>query len=240
MTTRRDTQARIVSVEAVTPLMRRLVVAAEGLATAFATPPGVHGPYLKLVLGAETDRRVVRTYSIRHLDPARDELHLDFLLHASDGPGSAFARAARPGDPIRLAGPGHLPPAPAAHAVVAGDHCALPAIAHLLAHLPSNARGTALIEVPHESEIQEMAHGRGIDLMWLVRPPSEPSRLAEAVAALQRPSGDETLVWGGAQAATARVVRHHALGRWQIAKPQCQVLNYWKAGQAEGGFSYVA
>lgn len=219
--------------------MRRIVLAGEGLAAAFSTPAGALGPYLKLVFGAEGGR-IVRTYSVRRLDAARDELHVDFALHDHAGPGAIFAREAVPGRTVALGGPGHIPAPAAREYRLAGDHTALPAIAHILEHLPPTAGGHAIVEVPHEAEIQPLPTRSAVELAWLVRRPGAPSRLAATLAAAPVRDGADAIVWAGAEAEVARAIRTHARSAWLVAGNRCQVLNYWKEGRPEGGFSYVA
>ncbi|TDR85173.1 siderophore-interacting protein [Enterovirga rhinocerotis] len=224
----------------VTPLVRRLVFGGERLGAAFTTPDGAHAPYLKLVLGA-AETPIIRTYSIRHLDAARDEMQVDFVLHAEEGPGSAFGRSARRGATARLRGPGHLAVARCSDHRLFADHCGLPALAHLLEHLPPEARGTAAIEVPDASEIQTLRAPGGVAITWLLRPPGAPSALADRFASSPaEPDARDLLVWAGAEAAIARRVRASARTRWQVPPQRCQVLNYWRHGRAEGTFSFVA
>lgn len=229
----------VVGASWITPRTRRLVFAADRLAEAFATPAGAHAPYLKLVLGS-AERPVVRTYSIRRLDPARDELHVDFVLHEDEGPGSAFGRTAGPGTPARLRGPGHLGIAPCRHHRLAADHCGLPALAHLLEHLPADATGTAVVEIPDATEIQHLRAPAALAVEWIVRPAGARSRLAHRILGEPSPTSAETLVWAGAEAGIARPIRRAARGPWGVPSPRCQVLNYWRLGRPEGSFSFIA
>lgn len=234
-----DHEASVVAARWTTPRTRNLVFAAEGLAGAFATPAGAHAPYLKLVLGRE-EAPLLRTYSIRHLDAERDELHVEFVFHETDGPGSAFGRTARAGSTARLRGPGHLGIARCARCCLVADHCGVPALAHLLEHLPAESVGVALIEVPKASEIRTLAAPPGIELEWLVRAEGEPCRIANRVACFEPGLCDETLLWAGAEATIARAVRRIGRANWGLSPSQCQVLNYWRAGRPEGSFSFIA
>jgi NADPH-dependent ferric siderophore reductase len=46
------------------------------------------------------------------------------------------------------------------------------------------------------------------------------------------------LVWAGAEATLARAIRAHARHERGLPGDQCHILNYWKAGKAEGSFDY--
>ncbi len=222
----------VLRVEAPTPRLRRLVLGGPDMA-AFHTPEGTLGPYLKLRLPGPDGRACVRTYSIRRARPAAPEIEVDMVLHPGDAPGSAFAAAARPGDRVSLGGPGFMPATPAPAYLLAGDHTALPAIAQILETLPPGPAVAAFVEVPDASERLPIPA-----IEWLIRPDGAPSRLAEAVRDAW-PAGD-LLLFAGAEAEIARAIRRHARSERDLPAERCQVLNYWKLGRPEGGFSYVA
>ena len=230
--------ATVLAVLDVTPLMRRIVFGGPGLAAAFVTPAGALGPYLKLVLPVG-DARVVRTYSVRRIDEERGELHVDFVLHDHSGPGSCFAREAAPGLSVELGGPGFIPAPEARDYRIAGDHTALPAIAHILASLPGVAHGEAVIEVPDEAEIQTLPTRSGVLTRFLVRPHGTPSTLVDVISARAMPAPGETILWAGAEAAIARRIRREVAPIWGISPARCQCLNYWREGRSEDGLSYV-
>lgn len=235
---RRVRHAVVVDTAAVTPAMRRIVLGGPDVAT-LTVPAGALGPYVKLHFAACGGRDLVRTYSVRSYDARRGELHLDILLHGDDGPGSRFGAVARPGDAVRLGGPGFIPAEPCGSYLLAGDHTALPAIAHILESLPAHVRARAFIEVPGTSEEQDLRSAAAVEISWLHRPHGAPSRLADAVRAGWPDDRQDVLVWAGAEAVAARAIRAQARAVGHAAPGRCQVLNYWKAGQPEGGFSYV-
>lgn len=235
---RRTLDAVVTATRALTPAMRRVVLRGPDLAL-FRIAAGALGPYLKLRFETSGGCDLVRTYSVRRFDSARAELHVDILLHGDGGPGSRFGAGACVGDRVRLGGPGHIPAEPCAAYLVAGDQTALPAIAHILETLPPGTRVRALIEVPGSDEEQELATGPGVHVTWLHRRTGVPSRLAEAVRAEWPCRESDLLVWAGAEAMIARAIRTEARRARGVPPARCQVLNYWKCGQPEGGFSYV-
>lgn len=222
----------ILRVDVVTPRLRRIVVGGPDMA-AFRTPPGTLGPYCKMRLPGPDGGTCIRTYSLRHCREDRPEIAIDMVLHEGDAPGSHFASTARPGDPVALGGPGFMAAAPAPAYLLAGDHTALPAIAQILETRPAGIDVTAIVEVPDEAERQPVP-----GIRWLVRPEGTASRLPEAVRDAW-PAGD-LLLFAGAEAAIARAIRRHARQERGLPAESCQVLNYWKLGRPEGGFSYVA
>ena len=108
-------------------------------------------------------RPVVRTYTTRAVRPERREVDVDLVLHEPCGPAGRFAAGCREGDEVVLLGPNtgccgesggidfRLPPA-ARTVLIAGDETALPAIGRILAQLPHDVTGAALVEVPNASD----------------------------------------------------------------------------------------
>jgi NADPH-dependent ferric siderophore reductase len=231
--------ATIVATAQVTPLTRRLVFGGAGIA-ALRPPADALGPYLKFRLPLADGRRCIRTYSVRRFDPARNELSVDMVLHAGEAVGSRFGASAAVGVRVEIGGPGFIPAEPCRTFLLAGDHTALPAIANILETLPASAQVEAFVEVPDIGEEQAMPSRAQARITWLHRPAGAASRLADALRAAWPSGHGDLLVWAGAEAAIARAIRRHARDVRGIAPARCQVLNYWKRGQPEGGFSYVA
>jgi len=128
---------------------------------------GPNGP----IWPPDPERPITRTYSVSRYDPAAGELDVDFVLHEHDGPGSGWARHAKVGAAVGVAGPGgpdRIKPGADWYLLVA-DPSALAALAAALRTLPPQARGYALVEVPSEVEIQPLSHPPGIQLRWLIR-----------------------------------------------------------------------
>ena len=229
---------RVRAVDDVTARVRRLVIEGPDMAS-FATPAGALGPYLKFCFAKPSGEPLLRTYSIRRFDPGACEIHVDVVLHEGGSLGSAFAARARPGAEVALAGPGFIPAEPCGAYLLAGDHTALPAMAHILDTLPGGPTVHAILEVPDRSEEQALRLSPATRITWLHRSGSAPSRLAEAVRDAYPAGTDDLLVWAGAEAGIARAIRAHARCERLIPAERCQVLNYWHRGRPEGGFSYV-
>lgn len=144
----------------------------------FVPPPGGQGivpdpaairEWLTL---PERDRGWMRTYTVRRADSVELDgeqvpaLTVDMVVHpgADEGPGSGWARSVRPGDTVRVAGPGrgHAPwaawaPGGAGRVVCAGDETAAPAllsIAEELAAEPPGIRNIRIVlEVPTPADV---------------------------------------------------------------------------------------
>lgn len=114
---------------------------------------------------------VVRTYTVRRVDPARGEISIDFVVHGEHGVAGPWASSVQPGDPAYLMGPsGAYAPDPAADwHLLAGDEAGLPAISAALEALPPNAVGKAFIEVSGPEDQLELTAPEGVDVHWIYR-----------------------------------------------------------------------
>ena len=122
-------------------------------------------------------RPVMRTFTPRRFDPGTATLQVDFVLH-DEGPASAWARQARVGQRLAVAGPGGRMPLTLGPGrwIVAGDESAIPAIGTLLEALPADAVAEVLLEVESGSDEIELGSAA-----------SRLGDLAAAVAAVLRP-----------------------------------------------------
>jgi NADPH-dependent ferric siderophore reductase len=239
----------VVSVSDITPSVRRVVLSGSPEAVIAA------GPTISLLVprvgdddpswpAVARDGRIVwplgahgvslRSYTARRQDPAGATVEIDFVLHG-DGPAAAWAAAAEPGSRAAVAGGGPLGDRPAGTLLLAGDETALPAISRILAGSPASARGVALLEVADAAEEQPLPAPPGVTVHWLYRgstPPGQSALLAEAVAALPRPDGDDLFAWVAAESGVVRTVRADLRGRWGLGRAQHHAIGYWRRGRA--------
>ncbi|WP_160050696.1 MULTISPECIES: siderophore-interacting protein [unclassified Nocardiopsis] len=246
---------RVESVERLTPHMIRVVLGGEGLA-AFTTrghtdsyvkllfPPPAPGdpePYDLDRVRAERPRQewpVTRTYTVRAWDPRARRLTLDFVHHGDTGLAGPWAASARPGDRLRLLGPGggYAPDPDADWHLLAGDESALPAIAATLEHLPAHARAHVFAEVAGPREEQDLAGGPHVRVTWLHRADRPVgAALVEAVRALDFPPGTvQAFVHG--EAGFVRDLRRLLRVEHRLPKERLSVSGYWRLGRDEDGW----
>ena len=164
-TTRLDFE--VVDSARLTPHMQRLRLTAPQL-DGFGYLPGQD---VMLLVAAEGNRPVRRRYTIRQLDAAARLLTLDIVLHG-DGPGERWVRSARSGDKIEGIGPrGKITTSATAdwHLFI-GDESALPATFAMTEALPPDRPATLVLEIPDESDEQDLAAAASIRISWLHRP----------------------------------------------------------------------
>jgi NADPH-dependent ferric siderophore reductase len=173
----------------------------------------------------QEDWPVVRTYTIRAVDPVAGTMSIDFVVHGDEGVAGPWAASARPGDPLVLSGPGGgYAPDPAADAhVLAGDHSAVPAISSALEALPQDARGLVLIE---GGELPLTAPA-GVTVLFV-------EDLAAALAAADWPAGD-VQVFAHGERESMKALRDLFAAR-DVPRSRLSLSGYWARGRTEDRF----
>ncbi|KAA0579830.1 siderophore-interacting protein [Azospirillum sp. B21] len=230
----------LVAVSALTPRMRRIVFGGSAL-EGFTLKPGVLAPHIGLVVPAGNGAgSPLRIYSVRRFDAAAGTLEVNFVLHGA-GVASGWAARARPGERVGISVSGGIAMKPASRYVVAGDHAALPAIAHLLENLPADTSAEVFVEVPGEGEEQELASPAATSVTWFHRDRHSTPGVSPLPAAVMAaaPAGAQGLaVWSGTEHGTAQRIRGHVRQTLRLPADACSVVAYWKASVAQGGFEH--
>jgi NADPH-dependent ferric siderophore reductase len=239
-------EMRLERVTGLTPRMRRFTLRGEDLAP-FAS---AHLHVSLFLPGAaalprpsieETGRIIwpgepppARAYTLRRVDEAAGLVEIDMLLHPSHGPapGGDFARDARPGAVIGMAGPGGAALPHARHLLLFGDETALPAIARMLEALPPETRATVRVEVTDRDDELPMPTAARLDLRWLHRgaAPAGDSRLL--LGALRNAdlgaAGDNRFVWFAAEAGCARAAKSWLRETAGLPPADCSAAGFWR------------
>jgi NADPH-dependent ferric siderophore reductase len=181
-----------------------------------------------------------RTYTVRWVDPAAQEIALDFVIHGDAGLAGPWAMASAPGDRIIFSGPGGAyRPNPAADwFLFAGDEAALPAIAAAIEALPSGATGRAYLEVDTAADLQPIAAPAGVEVAWVFRngaTPAESTALVDAVASGPWPDGEvDAFIHGERE--YMKALRDVLFKQRGLARSQVSLSGYWAYGRSEDYF----
>jgi NADPH-dependent ferric siderophore reductase len=182
----------------------------------------------------EGPRPVVRTYTPRRYDPAAKTLEIQFFLHG-EGPASAWAQRAKPGDKLAVAGPGgrfSLDPA-AGHWWLAADESAVPAVGTLLEALPETAVVDAHIEVDGPADEIELPGPAKATVTWHHRRAGGAfgAELADAARAAVLPAGAR--IWVACEATAMRGIRRYFTRERGIPAAQLVTRGYWRVGERD-------
>lgn len=233
----------VTSVRPLTPRMVRMTFTGDGLVDIGTWPdqqlkllfpkpggsalvsesPDVSVWYQAYLAMPESERPWMRSFTVRSL--ADGVLTVDFVLHGDNGPASAWAAVAKPGDVIGRFGPSADYARPLGTAdllVFAGDETALPAISSLLEVLPGSQRFLAFVEVADPLEEQDVPGVR-----WVHRSAGDDlvSVVPRVVSAVEVPSS--VWVWLGGEAAAVRALRRHFVGLG-VSKKDIEFAGYWR------------
>ncbi|GAA2012340.1 siderophore-interacting protein [Nakamurella flavida] len=189
--------------------------------------------YPELVAMAPKARPVLRNYTVREVRPEVAEMDIDFVRHGDSGPATRWVNRAEPGMTVGIIDQGviHEVEADRADYLIVGDETALPAAAGILAALPSSVRARVLLEVPSESDRQELPTAADADVRYLVRPDAHcppGSLLPGAVAGLEVPAG--TRCWVSGESAMSTQVRRCLVRQHGVPKDDVCFTGYFKYG----------
>ncbi len=229
-----------------TPHMIRVVFTSPELAS---RPEGCEGANCKIFLPAvgqsadallaqiaDGPRPTVRTYTVRHFRKDVLELDIDFVAHGDEGPASAFAMAAKPGDFIGFRGPSDVKIKDfyADWYLVAADMSALPVASAALEAMPRDARGLAIFEVQTEADVQDIDMPAGVEVRWIIQEDPHVASVAQeaAIRATQLPKGVvQTCIAG--ESGVIKALRGFLSNETEIPKQDIYISGYWKIGLIE-------
>jgi NADPH-dependent ferric siderophore reductase len=239
----------VVSVSRVSPRLLSVLVTGDDLDVFAIAAPTSH---LKVFLPAEgqdepnlpeftpegtefdegAPRPTVRTYTPRRYDPASKTLEIQFLLHG-EGPASAWAERAKPGDRLAVAGPGgrfSLEPS-ADHWWLAADESAIPAVGTLLDALPDSVTVEAHIEVDGPGDEIDFTGTAKTSVTWHHRRYAGAfgAELIAAARAADIPGGAR--IWVACEAAAMRDIRRYFTRERGVPVGQLVTRGYWRAGE---------
>ena len=206
----------------------------------FATfqPSELTDSYVKLQFRGP-DGETTRTYTVRSVDAAAQEIAIDFVHHGDEGVAGPWAAAAQPGDAISLAGPGggYAPRADADWHLLAGDLSALPAISAACATLPATAIGRVFVEVAGPADELDFARPAGVQLTWVHNPDAAPGELlAEAVRKEPWLDGQVHVFIHGEAQAVMHDLRPYIRKERAVPADWASISGYWRRGRTEEGF----
>jgi len=248
-------RGRVVSVEQVSPAMRRVRVTGPEFADFTSGGPADHvkvffpdpetGELVAPTAAGPDEDGIVRpegaTFA-RDFTPLRVTrfadgvvVDLDFYLHASPGPASGWASSAQVGDELVIVGPRGSRGAPqgAARLVLVCDETALPSATRWAAEVPATT-SVDLFAVTADggawvAEYVAATSGRD-DVRIHLPAPRDADALVTAVEAVGVDAA--TFVFAAGEASTLIPLRRHLKRTLALPAEQTSVNGYWKRGTA--------
>ena len=239
---------KVVSIEDLTPSLRRIVLGGDAL-EGFTSlgfddhvklfPPKPGKPLALPTVGPDgpvfpEPRPAARDYTPRAYNPATRQLTIDFVT-GHGGPATEWAEMAGPGAIVGVGGPrGSLivPTAFQNHLLI-GDETALPAIARRLEELPATVRALVIVEVDDAASKLPLTSAADLTLVWVERngrPRAQADALIEAVtqsAAAVDPA--DAYVWIAAESLVAKALRAQVVAMGFNTKAM-KAAGYWRKG----------
>jgi NADPH-dependent ferric siderophore reductase len=212
-------------VERVSPHLVAVTLGGDSLAD-FASPS--FDDHVKVFIDHDGGEPARRDYTPRRFDPVARELVLEFVLHG-EGPASAWAESAVPGQTLRIAGPrgSFIVPTDYDWHLLVGDETALPAIARRLEELPAGAPVTAILQVADPADRRPLPSAAQVDLRWVA---DEAGCLA-ALRDFALPPG-EGYVWAAGEGGLMAELRRILVDDKGHDKRAIRAAAYWKRGAA--------
>ena len=215
----REYAARVQRQEQLSPHLVRLVLEIDE----DFTSTGVPDEWVGLVVPGQYQ---VRYYTVRAVAPG--ELVVDVVLHEV-GLVTEWVSAGCTGQEVTVSEPkgSFAMPEDAAWLMLVGDLTALPAMARIAETIEVPTRLWS--EVP-DPELRSGYLPERAQVEWLERP-SDGSRLAEVVQALEWPAGDGYF-WMAGESAQMRAIRKHLMRDRGLPSTAYDVMGYWRAAAA--------
>lgn len=183
---------------------------------------------------------IVRTFSLRHCQPSRGEITVEFALHNCNGYASSFAKQAKVGDRLGVSYPGGPDPMlPVAEAYCfVGDMSAMPAIASLLEALPTDAIGSVHISLETPDNVRNLPRPSSVSLQYHFEDLGVVQKIVSAVEIdpLFRKTIESTYYWVAGEHHIVLSIRDFLKHKLQVGKGQIYALPYWKHNADEESY----
>ncbi|MDN2663057.1 siderophore-interacting protein [Psychromonas sp. 14N.309.X.WAT.B.A12] len=225
-------QANVLSSQQITPHLQRIVIGSEEF-KGFTS--SLIGNYVKVLLAKEADSTCdiemksawMRSYTIQDVEEETGALTLDFVINMHQGPATDWAKTAKVGDKLAIAGPGpkKLDELSQPHYVLIGDLTSVNAIKGYLHLLPKSARIDAIIHVPNEQDIINLDTKRSVN--WVVTTTPNQS-LPSALDKLN--ISEDSIIFMAIEAGLMTELKGFFAQKYQVSRTQIVASGYWKQG----------
>ena len=221
------------NVERLGSQMLRVTLAGEELAGFNSPSPDDH---IKISFPTADGGVEKRDYTPRRFDAKAQSLTIDFALH-NGGVGAEWAEKAKPGDPLRIAGPrgSTVISAPGAWWLLIGDETALPSIGRRLEEMAEDTRVISVAAVVDADEEQQFETKANHTAYWIHRPDiqaTDAEPFLKALSKLELPKGPG-FIWIAAEGEVVRSVRAYFVDTLKHPPEWIKAAAYWSQNPEE-------
>lgn len=224
-------KATVLSTKQITPHLQRIIVGSyefNDLSEQYI------GNYVKVLIpqNGRVDFNIkttcMRSYTIRHVDEHTGALTLDFVINMHQGPATNWAKEAKVGDEVGIAGPGpkKLDNYDHSYYLLLGDLTSVNAIKGYVQQLPINAKIDAIIHAPTKDDVISLDSSR--DITWLITNNPD-TDMINALKSLPL-SEQQPIVFMALEAGLVRKAKTILTDELDIQRSQIVASGYWKKG----------
>lgn len=239
---RKVRRATVISTTAIAPHLKRLVVGSDEF---HDFPADQQGAYVKVLLPhagqdeVEIDLKAgepapKRSYTIRAIDTINHTITLDFVVNQHRGIATDWAKQAKPGDKLAIAGPGpkKLDDFSQSQYLMIADLTSVNAINGYLQQLPATADVDVIIHVADAQDVIELdtikAHSKHT-INWLITMQPQIDVVDQASVLLNQYT-QKPLIFMALEAAIVRTIKDLAIDKYAIPREKIVCSAYWKQG----------
>ena len=224
-------KATVLSTKQITPHLQRIVLGSEE----FTDLTSDHiGSYVKVLIPkngvADFNLKTacMRSYTIQNVNKSNGAITLDFVINMHQGPATNWAKAAKVGDELAIAGPGpkKLENYQHSHYVLLGDLTSVNAIKGYIKQLPINAKIDAFIHAPTNADIISLDSTRQVN--WLITTTPE-IEMANALSTLQQHE-QPPIIFMALEAGLVRELKTLLTSKLAVPRTNIVSSGYWKKG----------
>ena len=221
-------KATVLSTKQITPHLQRIIVGSDEFNDLSAQ---YIGNYVKVLIPQNglVDFNIkttcMRSYTIRHVDEHTGALTLDFVINMHQGPATNWAKEAKVGDEVGIAGPGpkKLDNYDHSYYLLLGDLTSVNAIKGYVQQLPINAKIDAIIHAPTKDDVISLDSSR--DVTWLITNNPDTDMIKSLPLSEQQP-----IVFMALEAGLVRKAKTILTDELAIPRSQIVASGYWKKG----------
>ena len=230
-------KANVLSTQQITPHLQRIVVGSDDFKDLTSQ---YIGNYVKVLFpkNGEVDFNLktacMRSYTIRHVDAQTGALTLDFVINMHQGPATDWAKIAKVGDALGIAGPGpkKLDNYAHPHYILLGDLTSVNAIKGYVQQLPEAANIDVFVHAPTEQDIIDLETNR--DINWLITNNADTTMLS-ALGNLYI-TEQPPIVFIALEAGLVRTAKALLIEQLNIPRNNIVSSGYWKKGVDSEGY----